>query len=134
VQRRQEEGFDLVALAGYTNAGKSTLLRRLADGMSLDGERHDDLDRTAAVEDRLFKTLETTRRRATIAGRETLVTDTVGFLADLPHWLVESFRGTLAAVEAADAVVVVADLAQPVPELRRKLDTALETLGDDHPP
>ena len=134
VQRRREEGFDLVALAGYTNAGKSTLLRRLADGMTLDEERHDDLAETAGVEDRLFKTLETTRRRATIEGRETLVTDTVGFLEDLPHWLVESFRGTLTAVEAADAVVVVADLAQPVPELRRRLRTARETLGEDHPP
>jgi len=133
-ERQREEGFDLVALAGYTNAGKSTLLRRLADGMSVEEPKHDDLAETAAVGDRLFKTLETTRRRATIRGRKTLVTDTVGFLADLPHWLVESFRGTLAAVETADAVVVVADLAQPVEELRRKLETVREALGDDHPP
>jgi len=133
-ERRREEGFDLVALAGYTNAGKSTLLRRLADEMELSQATHDDIEETAAAEDRLFKTLETTRRRATIQGRETLVTDTVGFLEDLPHWLVESFRGTLAAVDAADAIVVVADIAQPTPELRRKLETVRETLGEDHPP
>jgi len=133
-KRQREDGFDLIALAGYTNAGKSTLLRRLADEMSLAGETHDDLDTTAAAEDRLFKTLSTTRRRATIEGRKTIVTDTVGFLEDLPHWLVESFRGTLAAVEAADAVVVVVDIAQETDELRRKLTAVADTLGSDHPP
>jgi GTP-binding protein HflX len=132
--RKREENFDLIALAGYTNAGKSTLLRRLADEMSLETETHDDIDTTAAAEDRLFKTLETTRRRATVEGRKTMVTDTVGFLEDLPHWLVESFRGTLAAVEAADAVVIVVDIAQSTEELRRKLDTVADTLGSDHPP
>jgi GTP-binding protein HflX len=132
--RRREEGFDLIALAGYTNAGKSTLLRRLADEMSLGAETHEDLDETAAAEDKLFKTLETTHRRATIEGRKTIVTDTVGFLEDLPHWLVESFRGTLAAVEAADAVVVVVDIAQETDELNRKLTAVSETLGSDHPP
>ncbi|MFC7057790.1 GTPase HflX [Halovenus salina] len=132
--QRREEGFDLVALAGYTNAGKSTLLRRLADEMELGETAHDDLDETAAVEDRLFKTLETATRRATLSGRSTLVTDTVGFLDDLPHWLVESFRNTLSAVEDADAVVVVADLAQPVEELRRKLETVHDALGEAHPP
>lgn len=133
-KQRREQGFDLVALAGYTNAGKSTLLRRLADEMELDTEHHDDLEETAAVEDRLFKTLETTTRRATLEGRPVLLTDTVGFLDDLPHWLVESFRNTLTAVEDADAVVVVADLAQPTDELERKLETVHETLGEDHPP
>ncbi len=133
-QRRREQGFDLVALAGYTNAGKSTLLRRLADGMSLSPDSHDDIEESATADDRLFETLETTTRRATVAGRTTLVTDTVGFLDDLPHWLVESFRGTLSAVETADAAVVVVDADQPAGEVTRKLRTVLETLADDHPP
>jgi GTP-binding protein HflX len=133
-EARREQGFDLVAIAGYTNAGKSTLLRRLADDMRLEELDHEDLETTAGVEDRLFKTLETTTRRATLRGREVLLTDTVGFLDDLPHWLVESFRGTLREVEEADAVLLVADVAQPVEELRRKLETTMETLGDDHPP
>ncbi len=133
-EQRRENGFDIVALAGYTNAGKSTLLRRLADEMELDETGHDDLEETAAVEDRLFKTLETTTRRATLGGRSVLMTDTVGFLDDLPHWLVESFRNTLTAVEDADAVVVVADVAQPIEELRRKLETVHDTLDADHPP
>jgi GTP-binding protein HflX len=132
-ERRREAGFDLVAIAGYTNAGKTTLLRRLADDLALESDRHDDLAESAAIEDRLFKTLETTTRRATIAGRDVLLTDTVGFLDDLPHWLVESFRGTLAEIEAADAVVLVADVAQPVAELERKLATAAEAIPDTAP-
>jgi GTP-binding protein HflX len=133
-EQRREQGFDLVAIAGYTNAGKSTLLRRLADDMCVEAATHEDLSETAGVEDRLFKTLETTTRRATIDGRNLLLTDTVGFLDDLPHWLVESFRGTIREVEAADAVLLVADVAQPTDELRRKLETAMETLGEDHTP
>jgi GTP-binding protein HflX len=132
-QERRDQGFDLVTLAGYTNAGKSTLLRRLADEMSLSPDTHRDLEASATVDDQLFETLETTTRRATIAGREMLVTDTVGFIDDLPHWLVESFRGTLSAVEAADVVVVVVDAAESAAEIHRKLRTVRDTL-DDHPP
>ncbi|MEF8812289.1 MAG: GTPase HflX [Halovenus sp.] len=133
-ERRRQQGFDLVAIAGYTNAGKSTLLRRLADEMDLEQDEHEDIEATAAAEDRLFKTLETTTRRATLAGRPVLLTDTVGFLDDLPHWLVESFRGTLTEVETADAVLLVADIAQPTDQLRRKLEVVHGTLGADAPP
>ncbi|MFB6177008.1 MAG: GTPase, partial [Halobaculum sp.] len=58
-ERRRESGFDLVALAGYTNAGKSTLLRRLAEDLDVDenADRHPDIDDTAESEDRLFTTL-----------------------------------------------------------------------------
>jgi GTP-binding protein HflX len=131
--QRRAAGFDLVAIAGYTNAGKTTLLRRLADDLTLDADGHDDLADAAAVEDQLFKTLTTTTRRATLRGREVLLTDTVGFLDDLPHWLVESFRGTLREVEAADAVIVVADLDQSPVQLERKLHTALENVPTDVP-
>ncbi len=128
---RHEQGFDLVAIAGYTNAGKSTLFRRLADEMRLGETTHDDIATTARTADGLFETLETTTRRATLRGRELLMTDTVGFLEELPHWLVESFRGTLREAAVADAVLLVADVAQPVGELRRKLETARETLPND---
>ncbi|RBI63201.1 GTPase HflX [halophilic archaeon] len=128
-ERRREQGFDLVTLAGYTNAGKSTLLHRLADDLDLAAEPdHPDRDATAAVEDRLFKTLETTTRRATLAERPALVTDTVGFVDDLPHWLVESFSATLSEAAAADAVVLVADASDPVEELREKLSVSLDVL------
>jgi GTP-binding protein HflX len=142
-ERRREEGFEFVALAGYTNAGKSTLLHRLADDLDFEGETdgeradgttdtdHADLDGTAEIEDRLFKTLDTTTRRATVEGRRTLATDTVGFVDDLPHELVESFHGTLSATESADCVVLVADASDSPGELRRKVATSLDLLGSD---
>ncbi|WP_459193857.1 GTPase HflX [Halosimplex sp. J119] len=145
---RRDQGFDLVTFAGYTNAGKSTLLHRLADDLEpIDGEDDGDaaasgstaesngvvdeahpdaaMD-TASVADRLFETLETTTRRATIDGRPVLCTDTVGFVADLPHWLVESFSETLSDAAAADAVVLVADASDPPAELREKVEVALD--------
>ncbi len=128
--RRREEGFDLVTLAGYTNAGKSTLLHRIGDDLALDDVAPDHPDEavTAAVEDRLFETLQTTTRRATLDGRPTLVTDTVGFVADLPHWLVESFSETLSEAAASDVVVLVADASDPPETLRERLAVSLSVL------
>ncbi len=129
-ERRKEEGFDLVTLAGYTNAGKSTLLHRIGDDLDLDAVEpdHPDEEPTASVEDRLFETLQTTTRRATLDGRPTLVTDTVGFVADLPHWLVESFSETLSEAAASDAVVLVADASDPPATLRERLSVSLSVL------
>ena len=138
-ERRREQGFDLVTIAGYTNAGKSTLLHRLADEMELSAVENDGDDEpatadqpgddpTAAVEDRLFKTLETTTRRATLDGRPVLFTDTVGFVDELPHWLVESFSETLSEAAAADAVVLVVDASDDPETAREKLDVSLDVL------
>jgi GTP-binding protein HflX len=129
-EQRRESGFDLVALAGYTNAGKSTLLRRIAADVDIDEnqQRHPDLDSTAESEDRLFTTLGTTTRRAELGPREVLVTDTVGFISDLPHWLVESFKSTLDSVYLADLVLLVVDASEAIPEMREKLVTCHDTL------
>ncbi|MDS0281470.1 GTPase HflX [Haloarcula onubensis] len=129
-RQRRESGFDLVALAGYTNAGKSTLLRRLAEDLDVDQNEdlHPDLDATAESEDRLFTTLGTTTRRAAVGKREVLVTDTVGFIQDLPHWLVESFKSTLDSVYRADLVLLVVDISESVQEIREKLVTSHDTL------
>ena len=129
-EQRRESGFDLVALAGYTNAGKSTLLRRLASDLDIDENEglHPDLDATAESENRLFTTLGTTTRRAEFDRRDVLVTDTVGFISDLPHWLVESFRSTLSEVYRADLVLLVVDASDPVEEIREKLVTCHDTL------
>ena len=130
-EKRRASGFDLVALAGYTNAGKSTLLRRLAADHAVEENEslHPDLERTAESEDRLFTTLGTTTRRATVGPREVLVTDTVGFVSDLPHWLVDSFRSTLDSVYHADLVLLVVDASEPVEAMREKLVTCHDTLA-----
>jgi GTP-binding protein HflX len=92
-----------VALVGYTNAGKSSLLNRITDADVL-------------VEDRLFATLDATTRRLTLPGGETVfATDTVGFVRKLPHQLVQAFRTTLDVVRDADLLVHVVDGAGPDP-------------------
>ena len=129
-EQRRDSGFDLVALAGYTNAGKSTLMRQLAAEIDVDenADRHPDLDRTAESQDMLFTTLGTTTRRAEMEKRDVLLTDTVGVIADLPHWLVESFESTLDSVYRADLVLLVVDASEPVDAMREKLVTSHETL------
>jgi GTP-binding protein HflX len=129
-EQRRESGFDLVAMAGYTNAGKSTLLRRLASDLDVDENEglHPDLNTTAESEDRLFTTLGTTTRRAEMDARDVLLTDTVGFISDLPHWLVESFKSTLDAVYRADLVLLVVDVGESVEDIREKLVTCHDTL------
>jgi GTP-binding protein HflX len=129
-EQRRESGFDLVALAGYTNAGKSTLLRRLAADLDVDENEdvHPDLETTAESENRLFTTLGTTTRRMAMDRRDVLLTDTVGFISNLPHWLVESFKSTLDSVYRADLVLLVVDVSEPIEEIREKLVTSHDTL------
>ncbi|EMA34097.1 GTPase HflX [Halobiforma nitratireducens] len=136
-ERRREEGFDLVTIAGYTNAGKSTLLHHLADDLSLSdadsngetGDASTEKDATAAVGNRLFETLETTTRRTTIADRPVLATDTVGLVDDLPHDIVESFSATLSEAGAADVVVLVTDASDSETCFCERLAVSLETLA-----
>ncbi|WP_232677455.1 GTPase HflX [Nocardioides sp. R-C-SC26] len=101
---RQRHRIPSVAIAGYTNAGKSSLLNRLTDAGVL-------------VEDALFATLDPTTRRTTTAdGRIYTMSDTVGFVRHLPHQLVEAFRSTLEEVGDADLVLHVVDGSHPDPE------------------
>ncbi|OUC90892.1 GTPase HflX [Streptosporangium minutum] len=102
--RRQEREVPAVAIAGYTNAGKSSLLNRLTGAGVL-------------VEDSLFATLDPTVRRAhTPEGRLFTLADTVGFVRHLPHQLVEAFRSTLEEVGDADLILHVVDGSHPDPE------------------
>lgn len=98
---RERSGIPQVAIAGYTNAGKSTLMRALT--------RAD-----VVVADQLFATLDPTTRRLRLPnGRDATISDTVGFVSKLPHDLVEAFRSTLEEVTRSDLVLHVADAATP---------------------
>lgn len=113
---RRASGVARVAIAGYTNAGKSSLLNRLTGAGVL-------------VENALFATLDpTTRRTQTPSGRPFVVSDTVGFVRHLPHQLVESFRSTLEEVTEADLVLHVVDASDPAPELQ--ISAVREVLAD----
>jgi GTP-binding protein HflX len=101
---RERAALPQVALAGYTNAGKSTLLNALAGS---------DIE----VRDRLFHTLDPTTRTTRLGGRAFLVTDTVGFIRKLPHQLVDAFGATLKETRDADLIIHVADASAPESEL-----------------
>ena len=113
--RRRREQYS-AALVGYTNAGKSTILRALTGADVL-------------VENKLFATLDTTTRRIEIdERRQMMVSDTVGFIKRLPHHLVESFQATLAEVAEADLLVHVVDASHDDPELQ--IGSVNEVLAD----
>jgi GTP-binding protein HflX len=113
---RHRNDVPSVAIAGYTNAGKSSLLNRLTSAGVL-------------VQNQLFATLDATVRRTESAkGREFTFVDTVGFVRNLPHQLVEAFRSTLEEVGEADVIVHVVDGSHPDPAAQ--LATVREVIGD----
>jgi GTP-binding protein HflX len=121
--RRRAE-TPVVALAGYTNAGKSTLLNALTDAR-------------ASVDDRLFETLDPTTRNLSQDGRRYLVTDTVGFIRRLPHQLVEGFAATLEETVRADLVLHVADASAADERLEQTIEaveSVLSEIGADELP
>lgn len=114
--RRKNAGAPVVALVGYTNAGKSTLLNRLAHARSL-------------VEDKLFATLDPMTRRVRLeGGQEILLSDTVGFVQRLPTTLVAAFRATLEEVAEADLLVHVVDASSP--SMHRQIEAVEQVLEE----
>ena len=112
---RKDRGYRLVALAGYANAGKSSLLNALT------GER-------VLVDARMFSTLSTTTRTLLGKPRRILLTDTIGFVDAVPFWMVEALNATLEEIFEADLVLLLVDVSDPVEEMRRKIRLAARTL------
>ncbi len=118
-QERERAGLPTVALAGYTNAGKSTLLNTVTGS-------------EVGVRERLFHTLDPTTRSFEISGRQYLLTDTVGFIRKLPHQLVEAFSATLEEAMGADLIVHVVDASAPEGDMHGMMaavDDVLDEIG-----
>ncbi len=114
-RRKGREHLIRVALVGYTNAGKSTLMNKLAKS-------------EVFVENKLFATLDTTVRKVVIENLPFLLTDTVGFIRKLPHQLVESFKSTLDEVREADFMIHVVDISNP--NFEDHMDVVNKTLAE----
>src|SRR6185436_4150970 len=123
-RERDRAALPTVALAGYTNAGKSTLLNTMTGA-------------EVGVRERLFHTLDPTTRSFEISGRQYLLTDTVGFIRKLPHQLVEAFSATLEEALGADLIVHVVDASVPEEELHEMMgavDDVLDEIGAGETP
>lgn len=115
-QQRRQQAMPVVAIVGYTNAGKSTLLNAISGADVL-------------VEDKLFATLDPTTRRVTLpTGREILFSDTVGFIQKLPTQLVAAFRATLEEINEADLILHVVDITHP--NVTQQAEAVLSTLNE----
>ena len=115
-QRRKKESARTISLVGYTNTGKSTLLNLLTGAK-------------VYAEDLLFATLDTTSRKLNIDGCEYVLTDTVGFLRELPHNLISAFHSTLESALNCDLLLIVCDATD---DYEMQFKTALQTLEDLH--
>ncbi|MEM3153721.1 MAG: GTPase HflX [Candidatus Bathyarchaeia archaeon] len=114
-ERRAELGFPSISLAGYTNAGKSSLFTALTE-------------EEVPIDDALFTTLSTTTRLVKFSRKKFLLTDTVGFIDRLPLTLIEAFRSTLEETIYSDLILLVVDISEPLVTVEKKLSVCLETI------
>lgn len=114
-ERRAELGFSSISLAGYTNAGKSSLFNSLAE-------------EEVPVDEALFTTLSTTTRLVNFSKKKFLLTDTVGFIDRLPLTLIEAFHSTLEETIYSDLILLVVDVSEPMDVIEKKLAVCLETI------
>jgi len=112
---RKEYGLPLISLAGYTNAGKSTLFNALTR-------------EEVKVSPQLFTTLTPTTRIARMNRKPVFISDTVGFIKNLPTLLIEAFYATLREIALSDLILLVADISEPLDKLRERIETSLQIL------
>lgn len=126
-KQRQRAGLPIISLVGYTNAGKSSLFNRLCTSAHRSGQPQ------VTVNARVFQTLDTTIRKITLpSGQEILLSDSVGFIQNLPHHLVAAFRSTLDEIIEADFLLHVVDAADPnYMEKMKVIEEVLDDLGAD---
>lgn len=120
---RKRDGFFSASLIGYTNAGKSTLLNKLTS-------------KDVIADEKMFSTLSTLTGRMAGAGVKLLFTDTVGFIEDLPPWLIEAFKSTLEEIMYSDVILLLVDVSNTFDEIARKLSTCYGILAEmeNYPP
>jgi GTP-binding protein HflX len=116
-KKRSSEGFIEIALAGYTNAGKSTLHNALTES-------------NVETADELFTTLSTKAAELTMPGRSIVLTDSVGFISDLPPALLKAFNTTLMEIGDADIIILVVDASDTLKEMNRKIHACLDTFNE----
>ncbi|HEC76491.1 MAG TPA: GTPase HflX [Thermoplasmatales archaeon] len=115
-RERKKRGFYLISIAGYTNAGKSSLLNYLT------GEK-------VTVDEMVFSTLSTKTSRIKKEDKIPLLfTDTVGFIKDLPHWIIDAFHSTLEEISLADVIVLIVDASEEIKEIKEKLSVSLKEI------
>ena len=116
-RERKERGFYLVSIAGYANAGKSSLLNILTDEKVI-------------VNDKMFSTLSPTTGKIIKFDKSMpiLLTDTVGFISDLPHWLIDAFHSTLEEIKLADVILLLLDASDDIEKIKDKLNTSLKEI------
>jgi GTP-binding protein HflX len=113
--KRVELGLYTVSLAGYTGAGKTTLFNTLTNEKGY-------------IDGKPFATLSTLSRKVKLQGYPVIITDTIGFIDSLPESLLDAFYTTLRETIISDVILLVVDLTDPIPEIRRKLSTSIDTL------
>jgi len=116
-KKRGHKGFIELTIAGYTNAGKSTLHRALTGS-------------EVEVKDELFTTLATKASELDMRGRRVVLSDSVGFISDLPRPLLQAFNTTLMEVADADIIILVVDASDPIEEMERKVNACFETFSN----